>query len=48
MKKGVILFHKNILKIYENSWIKKFVNSMINQTDNDFTSGFGDIYIKNV
>jgi hypothetical protein len=37
MKKGVILFHKNILKIYENSWIEKSINSMINQTDNDFT-----------
>jgi hypothetical protein len=37
MKKGVILFHKDILKIYENSWIEKSVNSMINQTDNDFT-----------
>ena len=37
MKKGVILFHKDILKIYENSWIEKSVNSMINQTDKDFT-----------
>lgn len=37
MKKGVILFHKDILKIYENNWIHKSVNSMINQTDNDFT-----------
>lgn len=37
MKKGVILFHKDILKIYENSWIEKSVNSMINQTDTDFT-----------
>jgi hypothetical protein len=36
MKKGVILFHKDILKIYENGWIEKSVSSMINQTDNDF------------
>lgn len=44
----MILFHKDILKIYENSWIEKSVNSMINQTGNDFTFEFGDIYIKNV
>jgi hypothetical protein len=37
MKKGVILFHKNILKIYENRWVEKSINSMINQIDNDFT-----------
>ena len=36
MKKGVILFHKNIDKIYKTRWINKSVNSMINQTDNDF------------
>jgi hypothetical protein len=37
MKKGVILFHKDVLKIYENNWIEKSINSMINQTDTDFT-----------
>ena len=48
MKKGVILFHKDILKIYENIWIQKSVNSMISQTDNDFTfyevNYGGDLY----
>ena len=37
MKKGVILFHKDILKIYKSNWVEKSINSMINQTDNDFT-----------
>jgi hypothetical protein len=36
MKKGVILFHSNIDKIYENRWVEKSINSMINQTDNNF------------
>lgn len=37
MKKGVILFHKNIQKIYDNRWVEKSVNSMINQTINNVT-----------
>jgi hypothetical protein len=36
MKKGVILFHSNIKKIYKDRWVSKSVNSMINQKDNDF------------
>lgn len=37
MKKGVIIFHSNINNIYDSRWISKSVDSMINQTDNDFT-----------
>ena len=37
MKKGVILFHNNIKKIYKDYWVEKCVNSIINQTDNDVT-----------
>jgi hypothetical protein len=36
MKKGVILFHKNIKNIYDSRWVNKSINSMINQTDNNF------------
>ena len=36
MKKGVIIFHSNIKNIYNSRWISKSVNSMINQSDNDF------------
>ena len=36
MKKGVIIFHSNIKDIYNSRWISKSVNSMINQSDNDF------------
>lgn len=37
MKKGVILFHSNIRNIYEERWITKCVDSILNQTDSDFT-----------
>ena len=37
MKKGIIVFHSNIKRIYDSRWISKCVNSIINQTDNDFT-----------
>jgi hypothetical protein len=37
MKKGVILFHSNIKNIYKERWITKCVDSILNQTDNDFT-----------
>ena len=36
MKRGVILFHSGIRKIYSERWIKKSVDSMIDQTDNNF------------
>jgi hypothetical protein len=36
MKKGVILFHSNIRNIYDYRWISKSVDTMINQSDNDF------------
>lgn len=36
MKKGVIIFHSNIKNIYDSRWILKSVNSMINQSDNNF------------
>mgnify|MGYP000862617987 CR=1 FL=1 len=36
MKVGIIFFHKNILNIYKESWIKKSVMSMMNQTHADF------------
>lgn len=32
MKIGVIFFHQNILKIYEQRWIDKCIASMMNQT----------------
>lgn len=37
MKKGVIVYHSNIKNIYKNRWIEKSINSMINQSDNNFT-----------
>jgi hypothetical protein len=37
MKKGVILFHSNINNIYKKRWIDECINSLLNQTDNDFT-----------
>lgn len=37
MKKGVIIFHNNIKKIYKDYWIDKCINSIINQTDNEVT-----------
>lgn len=36
MKKGVILFHSNLKKIYDYRWISKSIDTMINQSDNDF------------
>lgn len=35
MKKGVILYHSNIKRIYKDRWIKKSIESMLNQTDSD-------------
>ena len=37
MKKGVILFHSNINTIYKKRWIDECIDSLLNQTDNDFT-----------
>lgn len=37
MKKGVILFHSNIKKIYKDRWVSQCVDSILNQTDSDFT-----------
>lgn len=37
MKKGVILFHSNINNIYKKRWIDECIDSLLNQTDNDFT-----------
>lgn len=37
MKIGVIFFHKNILGLYKKRWIIDSVNSILNQTYNDFT-----------
>jgi len=37
MKKGVILYHSNIKSIYKDRWISKSINSMLDQSDNDFT-----------
>lgn len=37
MKIAVILFHSNIRNIYKQRWIDKCVNSLVNQTYNDFT-----------
>lgn len=34
---GVIIFHRDSKKSYEERWIKKFVESIVNQTFNDFT-----------
>lgn len=36
MKIGVVFFHKNIKNIYKDRWVKKSVNSMLNQTFKDF------------
>jgi hypothetical protein len=35
MKKGVILYHSNIKNIYKERWVKKSIESMINQSDSD-------------
>jgi hypothetical protein len=37
MKKGVIMFHSNISSLYEDRWVKKSINSMLNQTDSEYT-----------
>jgi hypothetical protein len=37
MRKGVILFHSNINGIYKKRWIDECIDSLLNQTDNDFT-----------
>lgn len=45
MKKGVVLFHSNIFTIYESRWIKKSIESMINQSDNElffYEINYGD------
>jgi hypothetical protein len=36
MKKGVVLYHCNIEKIYKKRWINECIDSLINQTDTDF------------
>jgi hypothetical protein len=36
MKKGVIVYHNNIDNLYPKRWVDKSINSMINQSDNDF------------
>jgi hypothetical protein len=36
MKKGVIIYHSNIKNIYKDRWVTKCIESIINQTDNDF------------
>jgi hypothetical protein len=58
MKIGVIFFHKNIRSIYKERWINKCIDTILNQTVNDFTiyeinyggddlSLFKDLEIKN-
>jgi glycosyltransferase involved in cell wall biosynthesis len=37
MKIGVIFFHRNIKNIYQERWIKKCVDSILNQTHSDFS-----------
>ena len=37
MKIGVIFFHRNIKNIYRERWIKKCVDSILNQTHSDFS-----------
>ena len=37
MKKGVIIYHSNIQKLYKKRWIDKSILSMLNQTDKDLT-----------
>lgn len=36
MRVGVVFFHKNITSIYKDRWVKKSVESMLNQTHSDF------------
>ena len=37
MKLGVIFFHKNIKNIYQERWVKKCVESILNQTYQNFS-----------
>jgi len=37
MKKGIIIYHSNIKHIHKSRWTSKCINSIINQSDNDFT-----------
>ena len=37
MKIAVILFHSNIKQLYKQRWIDTCLDSIINQTYNDFT-----------
>lgn len=37
MKVGIIIFHKNIKKIYPQEWIEKCINSIKNQTYKNYT-----------
>lgn len=37
MKVATIFYHKNIKSIYKLSWIEECINSVLNQTYNDFT-----------
>lgn len=37
MKVAAIIYHKNILSIYKRKWIDECINSLGNQTYNDFT-----------
>jgi hypothetical protein len=37
MKVGVVFFHSDIQKIYKDRWIKKSVDSILNQTFKDFS-----------
>ena len=36
MKSAVILYHKNINKIYKSEWIEECIQSIINQTYKDY------------
>lgn len=37
MKIGVIFFHKNIRSIYKERWVNKCIETILNQTVNDFS-----------
>jgi hypothetical protein len=37
MKLGVVFFHKNIQSIYQERWIKKCVDSILNQSTGEFS-----------
>jgi len=48
MKLGVVFFHKNIQSIYQERWIKKCVDSILNQSTGEFSiyeiNYGGDLY----